>query len=231
MKKLFLVPLAALLCISLFACGQKNTDAKETGSGKPSASFTDTDSANSGNIVTDNADTDGTGGEAGNDEGTSATVRQIADAVTASGLFGDSMELYVKGDEYAADILEFTYGISESEHHIADYVISEQTSKQAYTFAYIVFDEGFEISDFDAVSKALEEVYLADLKAALEVYNPDAYRMCDNAEIKLWQSCTELDDGTTERVHSVTFMISDSNSEAEDKVLPTTAESTRVSGD
>lgn len=230
MKKLVFTTLAALLCISLFACGQKNADAKETGSGKPSASFADTDSANHG-ADTDKAHTDGTGGEAGNDEGTSATVRQIADAVDTSGLFGDSMELYVKGDEYAADILEFTYGINESEHHIADYVISEQTSKQAYTFAYIVFDDGFETSDFDAVSKALEEVYLADLKAALEVYNPDAYRMCDNAEIKLWQSCTELDDGTTDRIHSVTFMISDSNSAAEDKVLPTTAESTRVSVD
>lgn len=208
MKKILSAVFAAVICLSLFACGRNDGGAGQPGNSEPSAALSDSADGDSSDDAGESA-----GAEA------SSSMREIADAVAATGLFGDSMELHVKGDEYAADILEFTYGISAEEHHIADYVVSEQTSKQAYSFAYIVFGDGYEAADSEAVSAAISDVYLEGLRSALEAYNPEAYAMCDGAAPVVWQR-SEQADGAQKLTHGVYLIISDSNSEAAKKILP-----------
>ena len=172
MKRFTLVMFAALVCLFLASCSEDGSAQKEK---SPETAAKNT-SAHDPVGEDANTDTDATYNV--------SSMRKIADAMAATGLFGDSMELHVTGDEYAADILEFTYGINAKERNITDYIISEQSSKQAYSFALVVFGDGSTQEDTEAVEKTFREVYLAELKSALEVYNPEAYAMCDDALIR-----------------------------------------------
>lgn len=200
MKRLLLTLLAAGICFSFAACAPKDSAQTQETSAKPTQSALTSDSTGD----TARADT----------PVNVSSMRKIADAVEATGLFGDSMELHVKGDEYAADILEFTYGIKAEERHVADYVISEQTSKQAYSFALVIFGEDSAQADVDEAEKAFREVYLADLKSALEVYNPEAYAMCEGALIERGRAVILPGGDESTQSDFVLLIISDSNSEA-----------------
>ena len=200
MKRLLLTLLAAGICLSLASCAPKDSVQTQETSAKPTQSALTSDSTGD----TARADT----------PVNASSMRKIADAMEATGLFGDSMELHVKGDEYAADILEFTYGIKAEERHVADYVISEQTSKQAYSFALVIFGEDSAQADVDEVEKAFREVYLADLKSALEVYNPEAYAMCEGALIERGRADMLPGGDESTQADFVLLIISDSNSEA-----------------
>ena len=141
-------------------------------------------------------------------ESTDEAMTLLAVAINDSGLFGSSMDLLVKGDDFASDLLEFTYGIEDPDSlHIADYVISEQTSKEAYTFAFFVFDDGFTTEDFGSLNEVLNDIYVSDLASAVEVYNPEAYAMCEDALIEGWNYV--IDGGDT--VHCAYLIISDDN--------------------
>lgn len=201
MKRFLLGVIAVAICFSFVACGPK--DSAQTEKPSETSPKNTAPSAPSGNDAHTDSDV----------PADASAMRKIAGAMEATGLFGDSMELHVTGDEYAADILEFTYGLAPNEHHIADYIISEQTSKQAYSFAFITFENGVKDEDISAVKSALENVYLADLKSALEVYNPEAYAMCDHALIE--HGMADIPHGDTSRpADFVVLIVSDSNSDA-----------------
>ena len=226
MKKICFI-LAALCALCLLAsCSQESGGAenKTTSAAAPSdaavsteADVVSSDSSDSADsaIAVDSSDATGDSTEDATDgdeaDASSSAIRQIADAVVDSGLFGSSMELYFKGDDFADDLLEYKYGVEDAEKlHIEDYVISEQTSKDAYSFAFVVFGDGYEESDFKAVLDAFADVYVDDLAAALEAYNPEGYAMCSDALIEGWTLVLEGDVG----VRCAYLIISDDNSAA-----------------
>lgn len=200
MKRFLLTVLAAGICISFAACAQKDgADTPKTPDTSAQSSLgSDSSGENADTAVPTNA----------------SSMRKIADAMEATDLFGNSMEIHVTGDEYATDILEFTYGIKAEERHVADYIISEQTSKQAYSFALVLFDDVCTQADIDEVEKAFREVYLSDLKSALEVYNPEAYAMCESALVERGRADVPTDGDAPRQTDFVLLIISDSNGEA-----------------
>ena len=184
--KIFINAIAALCALCLLAsCSPKDGGSRSTGDDLPAAQ---------------------TVGESE----TLGASRRIAEAIGSSGLFGSSMELYVKGDELADELLEFTYGVEvAAELHVADYVISEQTEKAAYSFAFAVFGDGFVSSDADAVAAAFGDFYQNNLASALKLYDPEAYAMCEDALISAGSA--QIGDKT---VNFAYLIISDDNEAA-----------------
>ena len=176
MRIRLLVFITALL-VFLVSCGNNTKDSEKQ----------NTAAVNTGNVTDKES----------NNEGDFRKL--ISDAVSA-GNFGDSMELIFDDDEYAGDLLEFSYGIEpELAEKIEAYVLSEQNSMEAYSFAYFKFSSDAQSDDIEAVKTAINDVYVSGLKASLEAYNPEAYAMCDKAVYKetdtslVFMICDEAD--------------------------------------
>lgn len=171
-KTIFAVILAALILVS---CSGGSGEGAQTDGGSTS-DITET-AASSGGTETDS-------GEA------SGSLRDIIPGAVASGNFGEGMSLVYNDDEYADDLLEFAYGIEpDLAAKIDEYVLSEQSSMNAYSIAYFKLADGATADDVADIKAAVTEVYVGGLKASLEAYNPEAYALCDKAVFK------ELDGG------------------------------------
>lgn len=112
------------------------------------------------------------------------TLRDIAPSAVEAGNF-DDLALVYNDDDYASDLLEFSYGIeADLASKIASFVLTENTSNNSYTFAYFKFTSDATKDDIAAVKTAIDEVYVSNLKASLRTYNPEAYALCDEAVYK-----------------------------------------------
>lgn len=202
------------LCLALCSCSVVTQDPVVT---------TDTGLAAGTSLSSDTPDTaevsiessDATGEESDVSPVSSVgSIRDIADAAAATGHFGDTMELLVKGDDYAEDLLMFSFGLEEYEEmHVEDYIVSEQKSKLAYSFALAVLSSDSSAADVDSVQFILGDTYVSGLKTSLEVYNPDAYKMAGDAAV------TVLESETTGK-KAVLLVISDDNEAVNDALIP-----------
>lgn len=163
-KSIFAIILAAMLLLP--SCASGSGDADQTNDA----------SAASGDQVTVTE----TGSTAEEDR----TLRDIAPAAVEAGNFGD-LALVYNDDDYAGDLLEFSYGIeADLASKIDSFVLTENTSNNSYTFAYFMFKPDATADDIAAVKTAIDEVYVTNLKASLRSYNPEAYALCDEAVYK-----------------------------------------------
>lgn len=188
MRIRLLVFITALLVL-LVSCGNNTKDSEKQ----------NTAAVNTGN-VTDNAASQSSGTTDDNESNNEGDFRKLISDAVSAGNFGDSMELIFDDDEYAGDLLEFNYGIEpELAEKIEAYVLSEQNSMEAYSFAYFKFSSDAQSDDIEAVKTAINDVYVSGLKASLEAYNPEAYAMCDKAVYKetdtslVFMICDEAD--------------------------------------
>lgn len=166
MKKSFLTIILAMM-ILLCACNTGSGDVTQTG-----------DSTNtSENNVSDIQTTDVQSSD-------DRSLRDIASEAIEEGNIGD-LSLVYNDDDYAADLLEFSYGIEEDlASKLESFVLSESISNSAYTFAYFKFVDGVTADDIVSVKTMINDVYVTNLKASLSTYNPDAYALCDEAVYK-----------------------------------------------
>lgn len=117
---------------------------------------------------------------------------QRSQCASAFGNFRDMMFVY-SDDEYADDLLIFTFGMTEEMIGMFDsYVASELTSNTSTTFAYFVFKDGTDDAQKESVKNAINETYIPSVKAAVEMYNPEAYALCDEAVLKTYDDALLL---------------------------------------
>ena len=123
---------------------------------------------------------------------TPTDLHSVVNAASAFGNFRDMMFVY-SDDEYADDLLIFTFGMTEEMSGMFDsYVASELTSNTSTTFAYFVFKDGTDDAQKESVKNAINETYIPSVKAAVEMYNPEAYALCDEAVLKTYDDALLL---------------------------------------
>ena len=160
----------------LAACGKSGDSAAPESTAAPEQSATDTSAP---------ADTAPA-------EKNPMDLHGVVNAASASGNFQDMMFVY-SDDEYADDLLIFTFGMTEEMVGMFDsYVASELTSNTSTTFAYFVFKDGTDDAQMESVKNAINETYIPSVKAAVEMYNPEAYALCDEAVLKTYDDALLL---------------------------------------
>jgi len=153
----------ALLCLSLAACNDTDTD-------KPADNTAQTTGA-----VAENGDKTGTFGD----------LKAVADAV--KGFYGEDMEFIFMDDEYSDEVLMFTYGLMEDKFvsAVEDFVLTECDGMSADTFAIVKFKAGTDKTLIDEAAKIMEEEYVGGLKKKLAAYNPEEFAASDGYQIKV----------------------------------------------
>ena len=166
-KTVFAALLASLLLLS--ACGEKTpTDATPT--------TTDNNA-----VTTVTADAPGSETAAVRGE---TTLRPLAEKALEAAAFDEAPNIVFSSDEYAEDLLMFSYGVEEHTDCITDFFLSEAPSKSANTIAYFKLKDGVTPDETAYIRTAINDGYIANLKASVEAYNPDAYKLCTSAVIK-----------------------------------------------
>ncbi len=174
MKKILVLSLVLMLVLA--ACGKSGDGVVSESTAAPEQSATDT-SAPADTAPTAKTPTD---------------LHSVVNATSAFGNFRDMMFVY-SDDEYADDLLIFTFGMTEEMIGMFDsYVASELTSNTSTTFAYFVFKDGTDDAQKESVKNAINETYIPSVKAAVEMYNPEAYALCDEAVLKTYDDALLL---------------------------------------
>ena len=138
MKKVLILSLVLMLVLVLAACGKSGDSAAPESTAAPEQSATDT-SAPADTAPAEKNPTD---------------LHGVVNAASASGNFRDMMFVY-SDDEYADDLLIFTFGMTEEMVGMFDsYVASELTSNTSTTFAYFVFKDGTDDAQMESVKNA-----------------------------------------------------------------------------
>ena len=119
-------------------------------------------------------------------------IHRLADAALAAANFDEAPSLVFKADEYSDDVLMFAYGVEENTEAVSDFVLSEAPSRSANTVAYLVFADGTSADVIANVRTQIENYYITSLKSALEMYNPEAFALCDKAVFKEYDNALLL---------------------------------------
>ena len=135
-----------------------------------------------------------------------ASLGALKDALGTSGLLGANTTYLVKGDEYADDVLGFTYGFKSTEAAgVKNFLVSEHGSNEAYTCAVLIGDSADSTALYETASVVLDK-YAEELRSTVAPYAPDAASLCEERTI------TDVSVGG---VYAVCLFISDDNAALE----------------
>ena len=138
------------------------------------------------------------------------SLAPLASALAESAVLGENTEYLTMGDEYAEDTLMFTYGVEEFRTmNVANYLVSEHGSNEAYTCAVLLFGDDYGQSVFETLEERFD-TYSEELFNSVAPYSPEAAALCNDHLIRV------LDiNGANGAVHAVCLFISDDNTALE----------------
>ena len=138
------------------------------------------------------------------------SLASLAGVLEESGLLGTDTSYFSKGDEYAEDVLVYTYDLEMYEAFgIKNYFVAEHGANEAYSCAVLLFDGEVETNTVNEMFSVLE-TYATDLKTSVMPYNPDAAKLCEKYVLRRL-----LIEGENGVLSAVCIFISDDNAALE----------------